>query len=84
VKQVAKIMTLMLGFTLALSTFGCQGSKVVVGTHPHYEVTKLGPPPWAPAHGYRAKYRYPALFVSDWKGRSILRFRLWSMGLDPR
>lgn len=28
--------------------------------HSHYESHKPGPPPWAPAHGYRAKtaYRY--------------------------
>jgi hypothetical protein len=58
-KQVVKILALMLGLTLVLTTFGCHGSKVVVGTHPHYEVVEHhGPPPWAPAHGYRAKYCY--------------------------
>lgn len=42
---------------------GCQGTSLVISSgspperHPGYE--KEGPPPpWAPAHGYRAKYRY--------------------------
>ena len=41
---------------------GCQGTGVVVerepspGPSPAYK--KGGPPPWAPAHGYRAKHRY--------------------------
>lgn len=48
---------LILGFVFA--SFGCHGSRVVIGTQPHYEVVEHhGPPPWAPAHGYRAKHRY--------------------------
>jgi len=41
---------------------GCQGTRVVVESEapqersPGYQ--KGGPPPWAPAHGYRAKHRY--------------------------
>jgi hypothetical protein len=43
---------------------GCDGGRVAVGTSPHYEqpgpgkASRGGPPPWAPAHGHRAKYRY--------------------------
>jgi len=41
---------------------GCQGMSVTMGsrspskTSPEYK--DGGPPPWAPAHGYRAKYKY--------------------------
>ena len=31
---------------------------VVGDDHPVYEAKDSGPPPWAPAHGYRAKHRY--------------------------
>lgn len=43
---------------------GCGGGKVTVGDAPRYEgpargpASQGGPPPWAPAHGYRAKHRY--------------------------
>lgn len=41
---------------------GCQGTRVVVEREPSPEPSpaykKGGPPPWAPAHGYRAKHRY--------------------------
>jgi hypothetical protein len=43
---------------------GCQGTGVVIEKGPSpgpssetYEIGG-GPPPWAPAHGYRAKHRY--------------------------
>jgi len=34
---------------------GCTRTTVAVGDAPGY---RHGPPPWAPAHGYRAKYTY--------------------------
>jgi hypothetical protein len=41
---------------------GCQGTRVVVESETSPEPSpgykKGGPPPWAPAHGYRAKHRY--------------------------
>lgn len=42
---------------------GCQGTGVIIekdsspGPSPSYK-KEGGPPPWAPAHGYRAKHRY--------------------------
>jgi hypothetical protein len=41
-----------------MSLFGCSSTKVVVKEPPVYENERKGPPPWAPAHGYRAKYQY--------------------------
>ena len=51
---------------LLLGTFlfilGCQGIKVIVEREPSPKPSpsykKGGPPPWAPAHGYRAKHKY--------------------------
>jgi len=43
---------------------GCGGGRAGVGTGPQTEERgrgpegKGGPPPWAPAHGYRAKHQY--------------------------
>jgi predicted small secreted protein len=39
---------------------GCTGATVGVGEQPHYRHSpaKAGPPPWAPAHGLRARYTY--------------------------
>ncbi len=50
-------------FLLSLFAFtGCQGTGVMVGSRPHPEGYSgnrdTGPPPWAPAHGRRAKYTY--------------------------
>ncbi|MBW2058223.1 MAG: hypothetical protein JRJ26_12080 [Deltaproteobacteria bacterium] len=36
---------------------GIEGGGVVIGS-PGHPPPKSGPPPWAPAHGYRAKHRY--------------------------
>jgi hypothetical protein len=52
-----KAIFLSVGFFILLA--GCQGGVIVGGgssPEPAYE--KGGPPPWAPAHGYRAKHRY--------------------------
>lgn len=50
-------------FLLSFFTFtGCHGMGVAVGSRPHpegYSANKdAGPPPWAPAHGRRARYTY--------------------------
>ena len=46
-------------FTMVL---GCAGGSVIIGDSPPPRsgppVYEKGPPPWAPAHGYRAKHRY--------------------------
>lgn len=45
-----------------VSLVSCQGTRVVVENEPFPEPSpvykKGGPPPWAPAHGFRAKHRY--------------------------
>lgn len=45
---------------LPLFLTGCETLSVGVGNQPEYreESGAKGPPPWAPAHGYRAKHRY--------------------------
>jgi len=47
---------------LFIFMLGCQGTRVTVESDPappsSPSYTKGGPPPWAPAHGYRAKYNY--------------------------
>lgn len=58
-KRSTLIMVLLVGFVLSAMVPGCQESRVVVADdHPVYETMGAGPPPWAPAHGYRAKHRY--------------------------
>jgi len=71
---------LVLAVALLMST-GCSGTHVSVGNYPeyhepYYEKRKPrgGPPPWAPAHGYRAKYSYryyPSTQIYFDTGRSI-------------
>jgi hypothetical protein len=60
---------------------GCQGTRITIGndrdqdSHVSYE--KAGPPPWAPAHGYRAKHRYyyyPPSHVYHEKDRGVWFF----------
>ena len=58
-KRLTLIMVLLVGFIFSVMVSGCQESRVVVADdHPVYEAKDSGPPPWAPAHGYRAKHRY--------------------------
>ncbi|MFC1895363.1 hypothetical protein ACFL0Q_01705 [Thermodesulfobacteriota bacterium] len=53
---------LLLGVLFLPFLLGCHGTSVSIGTDPYHEThpgyEKGGPPPWAPAHGYRAKHRY--------------------------
>ena len=55
-------MGLLCLFFVLMSFAGCQGTKITIGNdrHPDQPVfyEKAGPPPWAPAHGYRAKHSY--------------------------
>jgi hypothetical protein len=41
---------------------GCQGTRIAIekdtSSEPPPDYKKKGPPPWAPAHGYRAKHKY--------------------------
>ncbi|MFC1868192.1 hypothetical protein ACFL0H_08680 [Thermodesulfobacteriota bacterium] len=49
-------------FFAMLFFIGCQGTRVIIENDQYPEdppsYKKGGPPPWAPAHGYRAKHRY--------------------------
>lgn len=55
-------LILVLFLTLLFVFSGCQGISVMIGSEPHPKASStykdVGPPPWAPAHGYRAKYKY--------------------------
>jgi hypothetical protein len=57
------------GIILLFALSACQHGGVVMGTQSDSEYRsekKGGPPPWAPAHGYRAKHQYryyPSLYV---------------------
>ena len=55
-------MFLLLGCFLFFFLEGCAGTGITIGKGPSQEPSpaykKGGPPPWAPAHGYRAKHRY--------------------------
>lgn len=47
--------TLIIPFCAALVLTGC---VVVKDRHPEVGMKRGGPPPWAPAHGHRAKHAY--------------------------
>ena len=77
-RRVIRLTFLVIGIgSLLLMVFGCQHSRVVVGEGPVYTPAsppEPGPPPWAPAHGYRAKhhyYYYPASYVYFDTGRRL-------------
>ncbi len=58
--KLSIIVVIGLSFLLFL-TVGCNGSGVYIGkrqTHGYGNPDKGGPPPWAPAHGKRAKHKY--------------------------
>lgn len=53
---------LVFGLYMFSTLMGCQGTSLTTENDPHTGPSpgyqKGGPPPWAPAHGYRAKHRY--------------------------
>jgi hypothetical protein len=64
-KATWRYLTLPLPAIAFFMAVGCSGTHIMVGNHPEYPDTYYedrerggGPPPWAPAHGYRAKYKY--------------------------
>lgn len=83
-------------FCFALTTVGCNRSRVILqgdhgggvqrGPSPSEPRDEKGPPPWVPAHGYRAKhsYRYyPEASVSYDTGRGVYfyyRNGSWQVG----
>ena len=60
-KYFGKII-LVLVLSLSLFFTGCQGMRFAIQSEPSPEPSPVykegGPPPWAPAHGYRAKHKY--------------------------
>jgi len=85
-RQLDKIaIILALGFGCLVLNNGCYDTRVTVGEEPTYRHAPPppeetgpprghGPPPWAPAHGYRAKYRYhyyPSSYVYYDLGRKL-------------
>ena len=62
-------IALVVGLSILVAGLGCTKSKTVIVEKPppkYSPPAKNGPPPWAPAHGYRAKHRYyyyPSTFV---------------------
>ena len=76
-------LRLSMSFAIGLCLFaaaGCHPTRVVVGNEPTYRheapppSRAPGPPPWAPAHGYRAKHQYryyPSSHVYYDTGRSL-------------
>lgn len=51
-----KMSIVLLALLVSAGLFGCMA--VHVDERPAYVAKEPGPPPWAPAHGYRAKHRY--------------------------
>ncbi len=81
-RQPIKIaMILVITFGGLILNNGCQGVGVVVKEEPTYRSSpppyppeETGPPPWAPAHGFRAKYRYqyyPSSYIYFDLGRKL-------------
>ena len=78
--SVARYFVLLISAAVLFLSGGCYGGSVAVGTSPQYEepgygqAGRGGPPPWAPAHGYRAKHQYlyyPAPQVYFDTGRNL-------------
>jgi len=59
-KNYIKILFIIIGLGILLTLFGCSSSIVIKEEPTVYKPIpkEPGPPPWAPAHGRRAKYRY--------------------------
>ncbi len=58
------IIAIILTVSCILFLINCSGTRIVVEKGPSHRTGQSiphavkGPPPWAPAHGYRAKHRY--------------------------
>jgi hypothetical protein len=82
-KVVNIVCILVIGFGFLGLNSACQSVAVGVEEEPTYRSAPPeeagpphghGPPPWAPAHGYRAKYRYhyyPSSYVYYDLGRKL-------------
>ena len=74
-KRLTIIIFLLFAFGMTVVIWGCEKSRVVIiEDTPGYKTPSPGPPPWAPAHGHRAKhkyYYYPATYIYFDVGRSL-------------
>lgn len=77
-KGFGKRAVVLVGSLALLSVWSCGGSKVSVRTQPEPayrpSAQKSGPPPHAPAHGFRKKHSYwyyPSSYVYYDAGRSL-------------
>jgi len=58
------IILIILSVWCVLFLINCSGTRIIVEKGPPHKPNQSiphavkGPPPWAPAHGHRAKYRY--------------------------
>jgi len=65
-KIIRTTLIIMAGMIFLMTINGCMSTEVIFRTGSDYEHNsrgfphneKKGPPPWAPAHGHRAKHRY--------------------------
>ena len=72
------LLFLSLVLSLLVIMMGCEGGRMIIEDRPAPEygppVVEKGPPPWAPAHGRRAKYHYryyPSSYVYFDVGRRL-------------
>lgn len=75
-QRLTKSIILIIGIGFSLTIFGCPPPVIVKEQPPVYAPPpkEPGPPPWAPAHGRRAKHRYhyyPASYVYFDVGRKV-------------
>lgn len=75
-KKNLLLFAMFLTAVVFLLAAGCARTTLTVGDDPHYRDGRPGggPPPWAPAHGYRAKYKYryyPSVQVYYDPGRNL-------------
>ncbi len=74
---IKSAIILVIGFGVLALNSGCQSVGVVVEEKTTYRPgppEEKGPPPWAPAHGHRAKYRYhyhPSSYIYYDLGRRL-------------
>ncbi|MGQ9645778.1 MAG: hypothetical protein ACUVWO_04470 [Thermodesulfobacteriota bacterium] len=78
-RRWAVALLLAVAIMLLLTTFGCPRAVVIKEEEPVYRPApwEPGPPPWAPAHGRRAKHRYhyyPESYVYFDIGRKLYFF----------
>ena len=89
------IIVISVIFACTLLNSGCSHTRVIVDDRPTFKKAppgpppaKAGPPPWAPAHGYRAKHHYryyPYSSVYFDTGRSLYFYydgRNWQMSVS--